>query len=104
MEKTYFTITGTRYFYGDDFKEYALEFMKPGTKVKLVKDHDNEYDSEAILVKMDGLGDIGHVANSPYTVLGESQSAGRIYDKFGEETTGTVYAVLPKGIICTLDL
>lgn len=77
--------------------------MTPGSKVRLVKEPDNVYDSEAILVKLDGLGDIGHVANSPHTVLGESYSAGRIYDHFGDETTGTVVAVLPTGIICTLD-
>ena len=104
MNKIYFTITGTRYFYGDEFKEYAREFMKPGTKVRLVKEPDNEYDTEAILVKMDGLGDIGHVANSPHTVLGESYSAGRIYDRFGDEAIGSVVAVLPCGIICTLDI
>ena len=38
--------------------------------------------NEAIVVELDGLGPIGHVANSVNTVLGESYSAGRIYDKF----------------------
>ena len=47
-------------------------------KVKLVKEPDNEVDSEAIKVEMPGIGQIGYVANSPYTVIGESMSAGRI--------------------------
>ena len=37
-----------------------------------------------LIMKMDGLGLIGYVANSPYTVLGESMSAGRLYDKIEE--------------------
>ena len=38
-------------------------------KVKLVKEPDNEYDKEAIKVEMPGIGHIGYVANSPYTVV-----------------------------------
>ena len=49
--------------------------------LQLEKEPDNQYDKEAIVVKMEGLGDIGYVANSTYTVIGESMSAGRIYDK-----------------------
>ena len=37
-----------------------------------VKEPDNEYDNEAIQVKIKGLGKVGYVANSPYTVKGES--------------------------------
>lgn len=48
--------------------------------VYLKKDKDNEYDKEAISVNLAGLGKIGYVANSPYIVLGESYSAGRLYD------------------------
>ena len=49
-------------------------------KIKLEKDPDNKYDKEAIKVMYDGLGKIGYVANSS-TVIGESMSAGRLYDK-----------------------
>lgn len=99
----YFTITGMHHHLGGNCAEYLKEIFKQGSKVKLVKEHDNEYDNEAILVKFPGLGKVGYVANSVYTVLGESYSAGRLYDKFDEETTGTVYALLPGGIICTLN-
>lgn len=95
MEKIYFTITGTRYYFGH-------EFFEPGMKVRLVKETDNEIDKEAIRVEMPGLGKCGYVANSSYTVEGESWSAGRIYDKIGEKTEGEVLYKLPRCVICCL--
>lgn len=70
--------------------------------VCLVKDPANDYDTEAIKVEMEGFGQIGSVANSYYTVLGESMSAGRIYDKIGDTAKDVVKYVLPKGILCEL--
>ena len=95
MDKIYFTITGTNHFFGKDFLEKDM-------KVRLVKDPDNEYDSEAIKVELEGLGQIGHVANSPYTVCGESYSAGRLYDKIGDNAEGTVKYVLNGGVLCSI--
>ena len=95
MKKIYFTITGTKYRYGHDF-------MKPGMKVKLEKEPENEHDSEAIRVTMKGLGQVGYVANSTFTVKGESWSAGRIYDRIGKKAAGTVMLVLEDGVICKL--
>ena len=94
--KIYFTITGTNYRYGHDF-------LKPGMKVKLEKEPDNQYDAEAIRVMMKGLGQIGYVANSAHTVKGESWSAGRIYDRIGKKAMGTVKIILPDGILCKLE-
>ena len=74
MAKTYFTLTGTKHYYGSDF-------LEKGMKIILEKEPDNEYDKEAIQVKMKGMGKIGYVANSPYTIIGDSMSAGRIYDR-----------------------
>ena len=96
MSEIYFTIAGTNHWHGQ-------EFMEPGMKVQLVKEPDNEVDSEAIKVMMPGIGQIGYVANSPYTVIGESMSAGRIYDKIGDEAEGDIMYVLPKGVLCTLN-
>lgn len=96
MKKIYFTITGTKYRCGHDF-------MKPGMKVKLVKEPDNAYDTEAIKVTMKGVGHVGYVANSVYTVKGESWSAGRLYEYIGKKAKGTVQIVLPDGVICSLD-
>ena len=93
--KVYITITGTSHYLGD-------EFLKKGTRVMLIKDPDNKYDREAIRVEMEGLGKIGYVANSCYTVLGESFSAGRLYDKIGDKAIAKVKHILPKGIICSV--
>ena len=67
------------------------------------KDKKNDFDKEAIKVEMSGLGIIGYVANSPYTVMGDSMSAGRMYDRIKKHATGTVVFVLPKGVLCELD-
>ena len=95
MEKIYFTIAGTKHHYGN-------EYFEPKMEVKLIKDPDNEFDKEAIKVEMDGLGLVGYVANSPYTVQGESMSAGRIYDRIGDTAVGIVKYVLPQGVLCEL--
>lgn len=94
MSKTiYFTITGMNYYHGQ-------KFLEPGMKVKLKKEPDNPHDKEAILVTMKGLGAIGHVANSPHTVRGESYSAGRLYSLFKKKAYGKVIHVLDYGVIC----
>ena len=95
MEKIFFTITGT-------FHRYGQDFFKPGMTVDLVKEPDNEYDREAIKVNLEGLGQVGYVANSPYTVAGESYSAGRLYDKIGDTAHGTVMYVLDYGVLCSV--
>lgn len=94
--KIFFTIAGTRHHYGQDFFEKDM-------RVRLEKEPDNEHDREAIKVMLEGLGLVGYVANSPWTVAGESWSAGRIYDKIGDTAEGTVLYVLEKGILCYLD-
>lgn len=94
-DKIYFTITGTGFFEGDEFFEKDMEVL-------LEKEPDNKYDHEAILVKMPGIGKVGHVANSCSTVIGESYSAGRIYDKIGNTAVGKVLYKMPRGILCEL--
>ena len=96
MGKIYFTVTGLKHYHGDNF-------IEPGMKVKLIKEPDNELDKEAIRVEMKGLSKIGHVANSPYTVIGDSYSAGRLYDKIGEKANGRVLYVMSKGLLCYID-
>lgn len=93
MEELYFTIAGCSHYFGSDF-------MEKGMKVKLEKEPDNEYDKEAIQVKIKGLGKVGYVANSPFTVKGESMSAGRLYDKIGDKAKGKIVFVTDGGVIC----
>ena len=68
----------------------------------LEKEPDNEYDKEAIKVTYEGLGKIGYVANSSYTVIGDSMSAGRIYDKIGKKAKAKVVLVTEHGTICSI--
>ena len=95
MAKIFITLTGTKHYFGNDF-------LKKGIKVRLEKDPDNEYDKEAIKVTDEGLGKIGYVANSSYTVIGESMSAGRLYDKIGDVAYAKVILVTPAGTICKI--
>ena len=45
------------------------------------------------------IGTIGYVANSVKTVIGDCFSAGRIYDRIGDEATAEILYVLPTGVI-----
>ena len=94
--KTWFTLTGTNHYLGQDF-------LEKGMKIRLEKEPDNRHDREAIKVMLKGLGHIGYVANSPYTVISESYSAGRLYDKIGDTAKGKVFMVMDKGVLCWLD-
>ena len=96
MEKMYFTIVGTYFYHGKDF-------LEKGMTVKLVKEPDNDCDKEAIKVEMEGLGIIGYVANSWNKVIGESYSAGRLYDKIGDTAEGKVLYVLDDGVLCYIE-
>ena len=95
MKKMYFTIAGCNHYFGNDF-------MKKGMKVKLKKEPDNAHDKEAIMVNIKGLGKCGYVANSSYTVNGDSMSAGRLYDKLGKKAKAKIVYVIPGGAICRI--
>ncbi len=95
MNEMYFTIAGCNHYFGTGF-------MEKGMKVKLIKEPDNEYDKEAIQVKIKGLGKVGYVANSPFTVKGESMSAGRLYDKLGDKAKGKIVFVVDGGAVCKI--
>lgn len=97
MEEMYFTIASCNHYFGSDF-------MKKGMKAKLIKEPDNEYDKEAIQVKVKGLGKVGYVANSPFTVKGESMSAGRLYDKISDKAKGKVVFVVDGGVVCRITI
>ena len=96
MDRIFFTVTGTSFRHGHDFVE-------PGMKVRLVKEPDNRHDREAIRVEMEGLGHVGYVANSVGTIVGESFSAGRLYDRIGDAASGTAVYVLEDCFLCTVD-
>lgn len=95
MTKIFITLTGTKYYFGSDF-------LKKGDRLKLTKEPDNKYDKEAILVSYEGFGKIGYVANSSHTVIGESVSAGRLYDRIRDTAFAKVMSVTPLGTICKI--
>ena len=95
-DKIYFTITGLTMRLPD------TEFIKPDMVVALEKDPDNDYDKEAIKVTMPGIGQIGWVANSVHTVIGETYSAGRLYDKIDDEAEGKVLYNMGRAVVCEL--
>lgn len=95
MAKMYFTLTGCNHYFGNNF-------MKKGMKVKLKKEPKNLFDSEAIMVKMKGIGKVGYVANSAYTVEGDTMSAGRLYDKIGKKAKAKIVYIIPGGAICKI--
>ncbi|MDO4175854.1 MAG: HIRAN domain-containing protein [Bacillota bacterium] len=91
----YFTMVATDFYYGNSF-------LEKGDIVSLEKEPDNQHDKEAIMVKVEGLGRIGYVANSTHTVLGESMSAGRMYDKVEDGAQAEVMYIMDRGVLCRL--
>ncbi len=98
MENNYFiTITGTKHYYG------MIPF-EIGRIIKLVKEPQNEYDTEAIRAELLFIGGIGYVANSAHTVVKGTFSGGRAYDLFKEEAYAQVLFVTNESVICLLIL
>ena len=95
MKRIFFTLTGTNHYYGTDF-------LKKGMKIRLKKGPDNEHDKEAICAELKGLGKIGYVANSTYTVIGDSYSAGRLYEHMGKKAKAKILIVTERGVLCEL--
>ena len=68
----------------DDFE--CTTFLRPGDKLILKKDKDNIYDDEAIVAYKENKTKVGYVANSVHSVARGTYSAGRLYDRIGDET------------------
>lgn len=43
-----------------------------------------------------------YVTDSSFTVMGESMSAGRLYDKIGDKAKGKVVFVVDGGVVCMI--
>ena len=98
MKRVFVTVSGMDFYSGNEFVQPGMEIP-----VTLKKEPENQYDKEAILVWIEGLGDIGHVANSWKTVVGDCFSAGRLYDKIGDTAQGVVRYVVPNGLIVEIN-
>lgn len=98
MEKEYFiTITGQKFCYGD--KPFVINRV-----VKIVKEPDNQYDTESIRVELPFIGKIGYVANSVNTVIKGTISGGRLYEKFGTVAYAKIMFMTSSGIIALVQL
>jgi hypothetical protein len=95
MENIFITITGHQSFLG-------LKPYKVGRVVKLVKDRENEHDEDAIRVELPFIDTIGYVANSTNTVYKGTHSAGRLYDKIGEEAFAQIMFVTHSSAIALI--
>ena len=95
--KVYITITGTYFYHGHDF-------IEKGMMLRLEKEKDCKVDNESVAVLLDGIGKIGNVANSVRTVVGQSYSAGRLYDKIGDTAMAEVVYILPEAVLCTIEI
>lgn len=92
LQENFVTITGTIYKYGSSP-------IKAGQIVKLIKDAENMFDTNAIAVTLPGLGKVGYVANSKHTVLSGTKSADEIYSTFENECFCKIIKKEPKSLI-----
>lgn len=69
-QDTLICITGTQFYFGP-------EVLEEGMTVDLVRDEENEHDSDAIRVEIEG-ETVGFVANSPHTMVEGVKSASQI--------------------------
>ncbi len=95
MSEIYITITGQNHYLG-------MKPFKVGRRVRLVKDEDNGYDSEAIRVELPYIDTIGYVANSTHTVYDGTQSAGRVYDRIGDVSCAEVMFITHSSVIAKI--
>lgn len=95
MKETFITITGLSHYLG-------TKPFKIGRVVKLIKEKDNDYDSEAIRVELPYIDTIGYVANNIHTVYEGTDSAGRLYDKVGDISFAKVMFITHSSVIAKL--
>lgn len=94
-QNLYFTINAVNMFHG-------IKPFKIGSIIKLVKEPENEYDTEAISVKLRYAGKSGYVANSVKTVAKGTYSGGRLYDKILDSDYGKVIFIINDVIIAKI--
>lgn len=94
-EELHFTVNAVNMFNG-------IKPFKIGSILKLVKEPENNYDSEAIRVELRYAGPSGYVANSVKTVAKGTYSGGRLYDKILDVDYGKVEFIVNEVIIAKI--
>lgn len=70
--------------------------------IKLVKEPENKYDTEAIAANMRYFGKIGYVANSTRSVITGTMSSGRLYDKIDDEYYAKIKFITSSRAVCEI--
>lgn len=91
----YVTIIGLNNYRGN-------KVFKIGSIVKLIKEPENYYDTEAIACEMKYIGKVGYIANSITTVIKGTMSAGRVYDKITDPTFAEVKFIDSSSVIAEI--
>ena len=76
--------------------------FKIGSIIKLVKEPENDYDTEAIACEIKYIGKVGYIANSTKTVIKGTMSAGRIYDKITDISFAEVKFIDEESVIAKI--
>ena len=95
--EVYITITGLRYYIDE------LE-LKIGQELILKKEPDNKFDSEAIMVLKSDFTKIGYVAKSYKTQAKGTYSAGRIYDRIGDNVKAEIMFIIHETVIARVSI
>lgn len=96
-EAIYFSISGVKNYFG-------MEPFVIGSLFYCEKEPNNKFDQEAIRAMLPIFGVVGYVANSTYTVIQGTHSAGRLYDKVPHRFFGRVMFRTDKQVICRLEM
>lgn len=75
------------------------QVFKLGSIIKLIKEPENDFDTEAIMCELKYIGKTGYIANSTKTVIKGTMSAGRIYDKIEEVSFAEVKFIADDSVI-----
>lgn len=96
QSELYITLSGMNHHYG-------MSPLVPGSLVYCEKEPSNQFDQEAIRAILPILGTVAYVANSSYTVVQGTYSAGRIYDKVGTGFYARILFRTDKQVICRIE-
>ena len=83
-------------------KFHGTKSLRLGAIVKLVKEPDNKYDTEAIACEMRHFGKIGYVANSVNSVIKGCMSSGRVFDKIEDEYFAKIHFITDNNAIAKI--
>lgn len=91
----YATVVGLKNYKGS-------QVFKLNSKIKLIKEPENDYDTEAIACELKYIGKTGYIANSTTTVIKGTMSAGRIYDKVEDVSFAEVKFIANDSVIAKI--